>query len=557
MSVYRFTENPGTPEILCHVHASRTSDLNSFKLRQAWDACDLAKCHLHPENIDPGLTAAMNALLAAGARPPAEEGEEPLLHSFVVAMRRDAICTVKVSDDRMHAEAEALAPEGGEPLGWSSVCAAIESAGVIYGIDEGEIQLLIKDCAGATAGITVHRCVASGLKPGKPLPSRFENLVTPFQDRVLRPVEREDGSVDFHELGEIESVHEGDPLVRRHPPRPGRPGYDVFGEPLMLELPAETPFAVGEGTVIDAEDAGLLRASRGGVPHRLANGMSVNDVLQVMAVDLHTGNIDLDGSLVVKGDVHSDMRVRVTGDVIVGGFIEAAQVSAGGDITAKQGIIGPTVQSSLHSCSVTGRNITTRYAQNASLEAGEDITVGLNLLQCHVVACRNLSVGGDRNRTSRISGGAIHARVSVSAGIFGSEKETTTRIVMDDAILKLRREADSHYSERLEIEDTCEGLEHSLHDLRHKPASPAIDTMIERVEATIGAYREQIAAFDAEESAKRQLLSEMTAACRVVARAQVHPGLELQCMDARHRFSVAKGPTTFGVRDGHWTAIDS
>ena len=150
------------------------------------------------------------------------------------------------------------------------------------------------------------------------------------------------------------------------------------------------------------------------------------------------------------------MRVRVTGDVIVGGFIEAAQVSAGGDVTAKQGIIGPTVQSSLHSCSVKGRNITARYAQNASLEAEEDITVGLNLLQCHVVACRSLVVGGDRSRTSRISGGALHARVRVAAGIFGSEKETTTRIVMDDAILKLRREADSHYSERLEIEDTCE-----------------------------------------------------------------------------------------------------
>ena len=80
--------------------------------------------------------------------------------------------------------------------------------------------------------------------------------------------------------------------------------------------------------------------------------------------------------------------------------------------------------------------------------------------------------------------------------------------------------------------------------------------MIARVEATLTAYREQMASFDAEEAAKRQLLSEMAAACRVVARAQVHPGLELQCMDARHRFSVSKGPTTFGVRDGHWVAID-
>jgi uncharacterized protein (DUF342 family) len=205
------------------------------------------------------------------------------------------------------------------------------------------------------------------------------------------------------------------------------------------------------------------------------------------------------------------MRVSVTGDVVVGGFIEAAVVKAGGDVTAVQGIIGPTVQGSLHSCSVKGRNITTRYAQNAALEAAEDITVSLNLLQCNVLACRHLAVGGDNNRTSRISGGAIHASVSVAAGIFGTEKESTTRIVMDDAILKLRREADSHYSERLEIEDTCEGLEHSLQDLRHKPPSPAITNMIERVEATIAAYREQVGKFDEEEAGKRHVLAEMTA----------------------------------------------
>ena len=555
MSVYRFSENPDTREILCHVHATQTGDLNAMRVRQAFEASDFAGCHYHPENLDAGLSAAADALLRSGKRVP--EGEEPPeLHSFVVAARRDAACQVKVSDDRMHAEAEAMPAEGGEPLDWPKICAALDTAEVVYGVDESQIQELIRDCAASTPGIAVKRRVAVGLKPGKPLPSRFENLVTPFQDRVLRPLERDDGSIDFHELGEIESVREGDVLVRRHPPRPGRPGYDVLGTTLMLDLPAETPFAVGEGTVIDPENAALLRALRGGVPHRLANGMSVNDVLQVNAVDLHTGNIDLEGSLVVKADIHSGMRVNVTGDVIVGGFIEAAEVSAGGDVTAKQGIIGPTVQSALHSCSVKGRNLTTRYAQNASLEAVEDISVGLNLLQCQVLGCRNLSVGGDRNRTSRISGGVIHARTSVSAGVIGSDTESSTRIVMDDAILKLRREADSHYSERLEIEDTCEGLEHSLQELRHKPPTQAITHMIERVEATLAAYREQMLKFDEEESAKRHVLAEMTASCRVIARAHVHPGLELQCMDARHRFSVGKGPVRLAVRDGHWVAVD-
>jgi hypothetical protein len=48
----------------------------------------------------------------------------------------------------------------------------------------------------------------------------------------------------------------------------------------------------------------------------------------------------------------------------------------------------------------------------------------------------------------------------------------------------------------------------------------------------------------------------MTAACRVIARSHVYPGLELQCMDARHRFSVDKGHVTFAVRDGHWVTLE-
>ncbi len=557
MPVYRFSENPGTREILCHIlPGAQPSDLIASRLRQDWDACEFASCHLQTENIDAGLNAAIEALVKPVAAAPEADDTPPPLATFVIATRKDATCTVTVSDDSMSAEAAVTPAAGGAALGWEIVCAAVEAAGVVHGIDESAIASLIREAAAATPGLMLHGTLARGSKPGKPLPSYFENLVTPFQDRVLRPRERADGSVDFHDLGDIESVHEGDLLVRRHPPRAGRLGHDVLGNEIASELLPETPFAIGEGTATDPEKVNELRATRGGVPHRLANGMSVNDVLQVNEVDLHTGNIKFDGSLIVKNDIHSDMRVSVTKDVIVGGFIEAAEVEAGGDITAKQGIIGPAVQGSQHACQIKGSNITTKYVQNAALEAAEDIKVELNLMHCHVTACRNLTVGGERSKTSRICGGAIHASISVAAGVLGSESETPTRIVMDDAILKLRREADSHYSERLEIEETCEGLEHSLKELGHKPKTAALDEMMSRIENTIRSYRDEIARFDREEQEKRDTLAAMTAACRVIARARIYPGLDLQCMDARHRFSVAKGPCEFGLRDAHWTALD-
>jgi uncharacterized protein (DUF342 family) len=92
--------------------------------------------------------------------------------------------------------------------------------------------------------------------------------------------------------------------------------------------------------------------------------------------------------------------------------------------------------------------------------------------------------------------------------------------------------------------------------LGHKPKTVAIDEMMSRIENTIRSYRDEIARFDREERDKHDTLAAMTAACRVIARSQIYPGLDLQCMDARHRFSVAKGPCEFGLRDGHWTALD-
>ena len=63
--------------------------------------------------------------------------------------------------------------------------------------------------------------------------------------------------------------------------------------------------------------------------------MQVNPVVEVDAVDLTTGNINFEGSLQVRGDISATMEVRVTGDVVVNGTMEAALVEAGGNVTVR------------------------------------------------------------------------------------------------------------------------------------------------------------------------------------------------------------------------------
>ena len=54
-------------------------------------------------------------------------------------------------------------------------------------------------------------------------------------------------------------------------------------------------------------------------------------------------HVKFKGHVVVTDNIESDMIVRATGSLTVGGFIESADVQAQGDINVAKGIIGHNV----------------------------------------------------------------------------------------------------------------------------------------------------------------------------------------------------------------------
>ena len=51
-------------------------------------------------------------------------------------------------------------------------------------------------------------------------------------DAVAKPKLNDDGSVDFHQLGNISHVNAGDKLAHLTPEDPGKPGTNVYGKPI-------------------------------------------------------------------------------------------------------------------------------------------------------------------------------------------------------------------------------------------------------------------------------------------------------------------------------------
>ena len=133
-------------------------------------------------------------------------------------------------------------------------------------------------------------------------------------------------------LGAIICVQKGTELLRRMPPTEGRNGYTVGGDVINAKSGEWIKFRPGDGTVISDGDENLLLADISGMPKFKDQKMWVDDIFICKGVNVGTGNVDYDGSVLVNGDVTEKMLIHATGDVTVNGFVESATIHAGGDI---------------------------------------------------------------------------------------------------------------------------------------------------------------------------------------------------------------------------------
>lgn len=349
--------------------------------------------------------------------------------SVQVAARTDASYAVEVAKDKMTAWVTVSVGHGGKAPSAHDVVAALAAQRVKEGVDAAAVEAAIAECG-------QRKEVARGTPPcaGK------DGYLAPLVDvnRQRHPHIDETGHVDFHDLGAIPAVKAGDPIMRRHRPRKGVPGINVCGEPVPAADGRDAQFAVRlQGVTISPDDPDLLLAEVTGQPLLQRDGITVEPILRYDAIDLTAGNVDFPGSLVVRGDIRSGMKVHAGGDITVDGVIESAEVSAGGDIRVQGGIVGhaaaqhsmqrsaadvPTARISAHG------NVSARYIENAVIEAQQSVHVIESVVQSDVMALDQVVVGG-KGQKGRILGGLIRATGLVSADYLGGDGAGPTRVM--------------------------------------------------------------------------------------------------------------------------------
>ncbi len=176
-----------------------------------------------------------------------------------------------------------------------------------------------------------------GLSPGTPpIPGRA-GYVEPAFDEGLAPGRvSDDGHMDFFERGLLKSVSAGQLVALVHPPEPGIEGLSAEGEVMPARAGEPLKLKLGAGVTLDAE--GRVSAVHDGVV-LYKPGESLDVVARHVhqgAVDLHTGHLDMHGSLTVKGDVERLLQVRASGDLEILGAVSGGSLRASGSVRGER-----------------------------------------------------------------------------------------------------------------------------------------------------------------------------------------------------------------------------
>ena len=400
----------------------------------------------YPDNvvvIPPRRLQRANVLNASVAA--FEYTHSPDSFSIETSQQPNARIAVRIADDEMSAYIQMQAAHGSNHLTYNDVIQALHNAGVIAGVDNAAINLLLRN------GFAEDVRVATGTAPVQGADSAFEMLTSAHQQYSQKPNLLSDSIAFAAERG-ITIVQKDQALVRRLPATLGIDGQTVTGKTLRAQAGQELDFAQGlSGTRISETDPHLLLANTEGKPTQVPHGMQVEPVLRLAEVNLATGDIDFVGSILVDGNITGKVKLQATADIIVAGLVERASLHAGNDILIKGGV-------SLDAQLQAGGSVCARFARSSTIQSGTSIEIDEMAMQCYLTAQENILVGLHNPQRGSLVGGVARAMKSIKVPFLGYDEAGITRVIVG-----VNEELENQYrSLQFAIEDNQSNVEGHL-----------------------------------------------------------------------------------------------
>ncbi len=373
------------------------------------------------------------------------EINKPSAQAVKIATIGQSEIHVEISKDRMEATLQIDMSKNAPLLTWDEVLEKINASGIAFGFDEAEARKAL-DRPGNRVVIAKGQPAVNGIDSQIKYHVDLENKG--------KPVELDDGKVDYKDLNLFTIVMQGDLLAEKIPSVPGVPGSDVLGIAIVAKAGKEVPLPLGKNVqavenTITAGIAGQVVVAN--------NKISVVPVIEIKEdVDLSTGNIEFVGNVVVKGSVQPGFTVKAEGNIEVYGTVSGGIVE-GKNVVIKMGIQG------MHRGYVKAvENVVAKFIENATVQAGNDVIVNEVILHSRISAGKKVIVEGKRGL---IAGGNILAGEEIRAKMLGTQMSTSTELEVG-VNPQLREEYQNIRREIKKVEVSLEQTQKALSILR-------------------------------------------------------------------------------------------
>lgn len=342
----------------------------------------------------------------------AKENEWGLIAPRKPELDRDGEIQVEISDDKLKAFINYVPALGGSKLSQEDVKNILNEQGITYGIKKNKIKKILEDGNSVDSVL-----IAEGDPPEAGEDAQLVYHVEEKSDST--GTKREDGSIDFYNLGLILNVQPGDVLVTKKDSIPGQPGKAVTGEEVSAPEPEDKKLPRGKNA--RQKDEHTVVADIAGQVVFEENRVNVLPIYEENGdVDLSTGNIDFVGNVCIRGDITEGFVVKAEGNVEVFGHVSIGDIKAGGDVLIHKGFVGK------HKAKITaGGSVKVKFVENAEIKAGENIEVTDAVMHSKLTAGNSIDITTSKGL---LVGGTTKARKKIEANIIGSNLATTTQL---------------------------------------------------------------------------------------------------------------------------------
>ncbi len=320
---------------------------------------------------------------------------------------------IKVTPDRMYAVVKFYAPSGkGDKLSFEEIYRELKDKKIANGILDNAIKKHLEE---------PQYCKNIVIAKGTPAVNGHDAVIEyKFNvDRKAKPRLNEDGTVDFHQLDNINHVKKGELLAKLTPADPGTPGKDVCGSPIAPVTVKRLVLKHGNNIELSEDSLEMYSLVDGHVTLEGDRVFVSNNYNVPADVDTSTGDIDYSGSVTVMGNVRTGFNLRAEGNVEIYGVVEGATIEADGDVILHRGIQGMS-----KGVIRAKGNVISKFIESANVVAG-------GYIETDTILHSEISAKGDifvRGKNGSIIGGNTRSSVLIEAATIGSPMGTTTSV---------------------------------------------------------------------------------------------------------------------------------